>query len=275
MLDAAAIARYRDRGYAIVRGFLAAEEVDALGVLVDRVHAEGVAHGRPFRHGNLYFQVTPGAPPLVRMVQWPAWLEPALDRQRTDPRYLDLLAPLIGVDLKQIIHQLHWKPAGPGGDFAWHQDSRSRRPREAYRNLGDSYVQTGLALDPHTMESGCLRMIPGSHRRGDLKLREGETVLGRALSDADLRDVGVDPATQEDVLLAPGDLALWSPFTLHASGANTSGHQRRLLINGYVRASDCDRGEWAFREGEPVPLPAVPSLVHHETLHDRPEPHYP
>ena len=40
-------------------------------------------------------------------------------------------------------------------------------------------------------------------------------------------------------------------------------------------ARDCDRGEWAFRGGAPVPLGREPELVHYEALRERPEPHYP
>jgi hypothetical protein len=49
---------------------------------------------------------------------------------------------------------------------------------------------------------------------------------------------------------------------------------RRLYINGYVRAEDCDRGEWAFRDGKPVPFGPEPALVHYEELRERGEPHY-
>jgi hypothetical protein len=55
---------------------------------------------------------------------------------------------------------------------------------------------------------------------------------------------------------------------------NQSDHKRRFYINGYVRAQDCDRGEWAFRAGLPVPFGPTQSLVHYEELHERPEPHY-
>ena len=61
---------------------------------------------------------------------------------------------------------------------------------------------------------------------------------------------------------------------VHGSGTNSSDHKRRLYINGYVRAADCDRGEWAFRDGQPVPLGPKPALVHYEELYERPEPHY-
>lgn len=272
------VARYSRDGYAVVRGFWPAGELGRLSETVEAVRTAALAHGRSFRHGNLHYRLVDGDEgPHVAMAQWACWSFPLLDAMRTHPRYAALLAPLIGGDVKQIIHQIHWKARGQGtgGDFAWHQDSRSRRPRTAYRNLGASYVQTGLALDPHTPESGCLKVLPGSHRLGDIALKTGETVLGRAADDADLAAAGLDPGAAVELLLEPGDLALWSPFTLHASGTNVSGHFRRLFLNGYVKAADCDRGEWAFRAGSPVPLPATPSLVHYEGLFDRPEPHYP
>jgi ectoine hydroxylase-related dioxygenase (phytanoyl-CoA dioxygenase family) len=75
-------------------------------------------------------------------------------------------------------------------------------------------------------------------------------------------------------VLEPGDVALWNPYLVHASGTNRSDHLRRLYINGYVRAEDCDRGEWAFRDGEPVPLGPEPALVHYEQLFEDGEPHY-
>ena len=70
------------------------------------------------------------------------------------------------------------------------------------------------------------------------------------------------------------DVALWSPFLVHGSGVNRSDHQRRLYVNGYVRADDCDRGEWAFRGGRPVPFGPEQALVHYEALRERSEPHY-
>jgi hypothetical protein len=266
---------YRRDGYAIVRGLFGPAEIAAIGRAMDQVHAEGIAHGRSFRHGNLFYNVGEGRDgPQVRMAQWPSYHQPVLNGVRLDRRFARVLEPLIGGDLKQIINQLHWKAPGGVGDFAWHQDSRFRRPESAYRNLGGSYVQTGLAIDPHTVESGAMRFIPGSHARGALDLDTSTEVLGTAMQDEVLRAAGLSPADAIDVELAPGDLALWSPYLVHGSGANRADHYRRLYINGYVRAGDCDRGEWAFRGGEPVPFGVEPALVHYEALHERGEPHY-
>ena len=269
--------RYRREGYAIVRGFLSAGEVAELGAVVDRVHAEGVAHGRSFRHGNLFYNVATGddGAPVVRMAQWPSYHQPALNAVRQHPRFAALFSNWLGGDLKQIINQLHWKAPGSLGDFAWHQDARFRRPAEAYRNLAGAYVQTGLAIDPHNRETGGMRFIPGSHLRGDLGLDTSMDVLGNAMSDAVLDQAGFSPASAVDLDLAPGDLALWSPYLVHGSGENRASHRRRFYINGYVRAKDCDRGEWAFRAGQSVPFDATPALVHYDALHARGGPHYP
>jgi hypothetical protein len=272
------LAHYWRDGYAIVRGFFSPDEIDEIARALDRVYAEGAAHGRCFRHGNLFYNVArehEGTEPLVRMVQWPSYHQPLLNGVRVDTRFVDLLEPLIGCDLKQIINQVHWKAPGSLGDFAWHQDSRFRRPPSAYRNLATSYVQTGLAIDPHTPESGCMRFIPRSHLGGDLSMDCSKKAMGSEMTDTALEEVGLSAGDKIEVVLEPGDLALWSPFLVHGSGKNVSDHRRRLYINGYVRAADCDRGEWAFRDGLPVQFGPKPALVHFEDLYRRPEPHYP
>ena len=271
------LAHYWREGYAVVRGFFTPGEIADVAHAIDQLYAEGVEHGRCFRHGNLFYNVArerEGSEPLVRMVQWPSYHQPVLNAVRLDTRFVDLIEPLIGRDLKQIINQVHWKAPGSLGDFAWHQDSRFRRPPSAYRNLATAYVQTGLAIDPHTPESGCMRFIPRSHLRGDLDMDCSKKAMGAEMTDAALDEVGLSAADAIDVRLDPGDLALWSPYLVHGSGKNVSDHRRRLYINGYVRAADCDRGEWAFRNGRPVPFGPKPALVHYEELYERPEPHY-
>jgi len=271
------LAHYWREGYAIVRGFFEEPEIREIANALDQLYAEGIVHGRCFRHDNLFYNVAAqpdGGEPFVRMVQWPSYHQPVLNRVRLDLRFEELLEPLLGPDLKQIINQAHWKAPGSLGDFAWHQDSRSRRPASAFRNLATAYVQTGLAIDPHTPESGGMRFIPRSQLRGDLGMDCSKKALGTAPTDAELHAVGLSASDAVDLVLRPGDLALWSPYLVHASGTNRSSHKRRFYINGYVRASDCDRGEWAFRGGRPVRFGPKPALVHYEELYERPGPHY-
>lgn len=273
---AAALAAYRKDGYAVLRGAFTRVEVAEIAAGFDRHWARGLELGASFRHGNLHYRlaVDPALGKLVRMVQWPSYGDPALARIRTHPAMLAVLEGLLGRDLKQIINQLHWKPLGAAqAEFAYHQDVRFRRPREAYRDIANSYVATGIAVDRHSARSGAMKMYPGSHRLGEVDLAVAGRVMDAAMADDSLRRAGLDPAKVVDLELEPGDLALWHPFTIHGSGPNVSVRDRRFYLNGYVRAADCDRGEWTFRDGAPCAL-GQPVLVHYDALLERPEPHF-
>jgi ectoine hydroxylase-related dioxygenase (phytanoyl-CoA dioxygenase family) len=178
-----------------------------------------------------------------------------LERYRVDSRFLALVRPILGPDVKQITNTIIWKtPGAERGHYAFHQDARFRRPPEAFRELATSFVQTAVAIDPHRPENGCLRVLPGTHLLGRLDLPVDRSVLDLDSDVAPLRRLGFDPSGLVDLTLDPGDVALWGPYLVHGSPPNLSGGDRRSFVNGYVSASRCDLGEWAFRDGQPCPL---------------------
>ncbi len=263
-------------GYAVVRGLFGSRDLRALADAFDRVYARALRYPTSFRDRNVFYQIAedPVLGRIARMVQWPAYFDEVLARYRTDHRILAVLAPLIGNDIKQIINQMHWKPPGAARvEFGYHQDIHFRRPVQAYRDPEGSFIQTMLAVDPHGPENGAVRVYPGSHKMGALAFPERGRIMDAQMSDGDLRALGLDPDRLVDLVLEPGDFALWHLCTIHGSGPNTSGIDRRAYLNGYVKAAMCDRGEWAFRQGAPVSLGA-PVLVHYEDLYRRPEPHF-
>lgn len=271
-----AIEQFHEEGYGIVRGFFTPDEVAAMAAAFDRHWAVGMSHRASWRHGNLFYRLGQDAAlgKVVKMVQWPAYEDALLEKVRRDPRWVPLLKPLIGADVKQIINQVHWKPPGAAAaEFAFHQDVKSRRPRWAYRNLPGCYVQTGLAIDSHRGANGAMRILPGSHKLGEVRLGDMGHSLGQRMAEDQLAAAGLDPSKVIDLELDPGDVALWNVFTIHGSGSNWTAGDRRFYLNGYVSAADCDRGEWTFRDGAPVML-GEPVLVHYEELHARPEPHF-
>ena len=269
-------AQFRAEGYAVVPGVFAAEDIRALAEAFDRVYARGLSYPAPFRDRNVFFQVA-GDPTLgriLRFVQWPSYFDPLLAHYRTDPRLFEIVSPLIGRDLKQIINQMHWKPPGAAKvEFGYHQDVHFRRPPEAYRDAGTSYVQTMIAVDPQGRDNGGLAVYPGSHKLGPLAFPDRGRIMDAELSEADLLALGLDPGKLVHLDLAPGDLALWHLCTIHGSGPNTAPIDRRAYLNGYVTAANCDRGEWAWRDGAPCTL-GEPVLVHYEALHTKPGPCY-
>jgi len=271
------VEQLRAEGYAIIRGFLAPSETEQLSRETDRIYQEGLKHHATYRDKNLLFEVLDDPTAKRRVVlqaHWMAWINPYFEFLRRDPRYYQVLAPFLGPDIKQISHQIHWKPPGAKYTFyRYHQDARFRN-KDATRNMLEGNVTTGLAIDRQTVANGALRVIPKSHLRGYLGLSEDGTIMTGHTPDDDLLRVGLDPESAVTCEMEPGDLLLWTLYTVHGSAPNVSPHERRFMINSYVRADDSDRGEWAFRGGVSTPLGAEPEICKYEQLREKPGPFY-
>lgn len=264
-------------GYAIVRGFYGAEDLRHMSLECDRVYEAGLKHHATYRHKNLLFEVLDDPRAQRRVVlqaHWTPWINAQLEKMRCDPRYLGVLEPFLGRDIKQIAHQFHFKPPGAKYTFyRYHQDARFRNAG-ALRNLLYGSLNAGLAIDPQTAENGALRVIPRSHLKGYLGLSEDGPIMAGTTPDEELRRVGLDPDSAVTCEMAPGDLLLWTLYTVHGSAPNRSAHERRFLIQSYVRARDSERGEWLFRDGLPTSLGAEPLLCKYEQLYEKPGPFY-
>ena len=268
--------RYERDGFAVVRGVFTPGEIAEMAAAFDAVQEAGLRFERSFRDRNVLYRLSRDAAlgKTLRMVQWPAYFNAVLNRYRIDQRVFDLVAPLLGPDLKQIINQMHWKPPGAAqNSYGFHQDIWFRKPRQAYRNTERSYIQTGIAIDPHGRDNGAMIFCRGSHRRGELSLAGDGRIMERDMSAEDLHRIGIAEEDTAVLALEPGDVAFWNLYAVHGSGPNTSSIDRRIYLNGYVSAADCDRGEWAFRNGRPCAL-GEPVLIHYDDLYKRPYPHY-
>ncbi len=252
------VRQYWEDGYTIVREVFAPHEVEQLAQACDRWKFTGQLLGKTWRKQNTVIWVDnettdQGVQHVVRGMQWPSYHDPVMDHYRTDPRLLMILEPLIGIDIKQVINQLHWKKPGSRVSWPLHRDVRSRQPVDAFRDLFPSWVQTGIAIDPHRAENGAMKVVPGSHRD-----------YGHDPRDSSLYNVPhyEQDGRIRDMVLNPGDVALWSAYTVHGGGFNTTEFQdRRLYINGFVKADKCDRGEWAFRDGRTCHLHGRQALI--------------
>jgi ectoine hydroxylase-related dioxygenase (phytanoyl-CoA dioxygenase family) len=276
----AAIEHYHEYGYAIVQGFLCADEVAELRHHTADLYRTALQHPVTYRHGNLAYEILPEEHFGQRYViqsYWAAWADAYYDTLRTHPNYLAILEPLLGRSIKQVTQQIHWKPPGARlTGYRFHQDLMFREARSAYDDIVRDTVNIGMAIDPSTPANGCLRIVPNSHRNGYLGLSDngGGSIMKGLTLDDELIGVGLDPGSIVDVELEPGDIAFWSLLTVHGSLPNESNDDRALAISSYVRADTSRRGEWAFIDGEPQRLGDQPQVCKDERLHERLEPHY-
>jgi ectoine hydroxylase-related dioxygenase (phytanoyl-CoA dioxygenase family) len=272
------VAELDREGYSIIRGFLTPAETAEISAETQRMYQEGLKHHATYRHKNLMFEVLDDPEAKRRVVlqaHWTAWLSPLMERMRRSEKYFKVLQPFLGEDIKQISHQVHWKPPGAKYTFyRFHQDARFRDAHFKDSSSLRSSVTTGLAVDRQTNANGALRVIPKSHRLGYLGLSDDGPIMVGQTQDEELRRAGLDPKSIITCEMEPGDLLLWTLFTVHGSAPNVSDYDRRFMINSYVRAADSERGEWAFRGGVSTPLGVEPQICKYEQLHERPGPFY-
>jgi phytanoyl-CoA hydroxylase len=272
------VAEIHSEGYAVVRGFLSAPEIAQVGAEADRMYQEGLKHHATYCDRNLLFEVLDDPKAHRRVVlqaHWTAWLSPFMEQMRRSQKYLRVLEPFLGADVKQISHQIHWKPPGAKyTSYRFHQDARFREGNIKDFGYLQSTVTTGLAIDRQTAANGALRVIPRSHTLGYLGLSDDGPIMVGQTQEEELRRAGLDPANIVTCEMEPGDLLLWTLFTVHGSAPNVSDYDRRFMINSYVRAGDSERGEWAFRGGISTPLGAEPQICKYEKLRERPGPFY-
>ena len=140
----------------------------------------------------------------------------------THPRVLDLVERMIGPNI--LLHNATYiiKEAHTKSHVSWHQDL-------TFWGLShDDQVTLWLALSPATQESGCMRMIPGSHIGGvkhhDVTEDENNVLLqGQTIQSVDESKARLAP-------LAPGEASFHHGWTLHASMPNNS-DDRRIGLN--------------------------------------------
>ena len=175
----------------------------------------------------------------------------------THPRVLDIVESLIGPDI--LLYDVEYiikEPRTPSF-VSWHQDL-------TYWGLsGDAQVSLWLALSPATAESGCMRMVAGSHKAGLIEhvtVEDSKNVLlqGQTVEGIDENQAVMCP-------LSSGQASFHHGWTLHASMPNNS-DDRRIGLNAqyiapHMRQTKHDRDSAILVRG-------VDSHSHFET--DRP-----
>jgi ectoine hydroxylase-related dioxygenase (phytanoyl-CoA dioxygenase family) len=146
-------------------------------------------------------------------------------RAVTKPVLAAAMADLLGTPNVELHHTtLHLKPPETGMPFPLHQDS------PFYRHEQPTYVDAIVHLDDTNDENGCLRFVPGSHRRGHIEHIEefdGKPVSPHLPTDAwPLDDTEPLPAEA-------GDVVAFSIYTVHGSRINRTDSWRRLVRLGY------------------------------------------
>ena len=154
-------------------------------------------------------------------------LFPELYDLTVDDRVLDAVEPILGPNILVWSAQIFGKRAHSGDYVSWHQDS-------TYWGLTPPDIVTAwVALTPSTVESGCMRVVPGSHKWGQLA-HDDSFADNNLLSRGQEVQVDVDESQAVDLVLQPGEMSLHHVRIVHGSEPNRADLPRMGLAIRYI-----------------------------------------
>jgi ectoine hydroxylase len=218
---------YFDHGYVKAEGLIPEEMLDTLRTATDELLEES----RSVTASNDRFDLGPdhsAREPRPRRIRAAVDQHPAYWDFATAPRMVDIVADVVGPDVKFHSSKLNFKWPGGEEEVKWHQDI------PAWPHSNFSPVTVGIYLEDVTADEGPLTMIPGSH---DGELFDHQDASGKwmgYISDADLGRVSLD---NTDELDGPaGTLVLLNCRTIHGSRPARASRPRPMLLNVYSSA---------------------------------------
>ena len=220
LLTDVAVSQYQDEGYYFPVKVLSDEQVDSYRRQLEEFESGqgGPINGAQRSKAHMLF----------------TWV----DQIMRTPSILDAIEDLIGPNIL-CWNTLFWlKDARSQSFVSWHQDLN-------YWGLDtDDLVTAWLALSPATLESGCMRVMPGSHR-GAMMPHKDEFASGNMLTRGQEIAVELDESKAVAMPLAPGEMSLHNGQLAHASTPNHSNDRRIGLSLHYIPTNTRQViGEW-------------------------------
>lgn len=156
---------------------------------------------------------------------------PAVKKYYFEGPMVEIAGELIGPNIKGATSQLTFKMAGNTKPFGWHQDN-------GYGELEPYNALTTLtALDDTDRGNGCLWLIPGSQKGGQVQV---EQTPEQKRSKSEIV-VAADDSLAIPMEMKAGDALIFSCWMLHKSDGNYSNDRDRRIL--FLRYADADAVE--------------------------------
>ena len=153
-----------------------------------------------------------------------------------NPTFEEVCEKIYGVGVPILCFRAMFmnKPAREGTYLVWHQDRWTDLDR-------DPKITIYTALDPATIENGCVHIIPGSHSNL-INPAHGSGFLNQEQID----DI-VENATPLPLELEAGEVVLLHNWLLHSSGTNQTDIPRRAFSVCYMHGDTKSHRGGSFR----------------------------
>ena len=225
MLQQHQVEHYQEAGYLVVKDVVEGGTLDELRRVTDAL----LEQARSLSATDDDFDLDDGhAPewPRVRRIRDPVRQHSAYAALMRSSTVLDVVADLIGPNIRFDHAKLNCKPAGGGATIEWHQDWAF------YPQTNDDMLAVSVMLDDCEADNGPLHVIPGSHRGPIWDHHHG----GRFIGAIDPATAGFDASSALALTGPAGSLAVHHVRTVHGSPESRSERPRRLLNLNYAAA---------------------------------------
>lgn len=219
--------QYEEHGYALVPGLLSPEEIQQLRATTDALAAQAVGMSEEnsvfdFEQGH-----TPAAP-VIQRIKKPHRVDPLYMALAKHPKILGFVQRVIGENVRLSHTKINMKSARVGSPLEWHQDWAFA----PHTNM--STCVASVMIDDASLENGAMQVVAGSHQGPLYEHHDGNQIFTGAM---DSRRDAIDMNKTASLVGPAGTVAFHHPLTIHGSGANRSGAERRILFLEYA-ASD-------------------------------------
>jgi ectoine hydroxylase len=227
VLDQRARERYFEDGFLTVPGYVGPAWLDRLRRVVDAK----VEESRALSASDDQFDLAPdhcAERPNIRRLRKAVDQHPELWAFAQDPIVVDLVADLLGPDVRFHSSKLNFKWSQGGDAVHWHQDI------PAWPHTSFSVLTFGVYLEDTSSEQGPLVALPGTHRGPLYEQFDSAGHWTGAISDTDAVTL---PTQRVAEMCGPaGTVVLIHCRVVHGSAANYSPRLRPLLLNVYSAA---------------------------------------
>ena len=209
---------YKSEGYLIVERLFSEAEIRELKEVLNEFLERGKMMTESDGVVELEDTHTPEQPRIRRIIRPDDQHLVFRDFVRK-PKYVQVVSPLIGPNIRLHFAKINLKMAGFGAPVQWHQDWAF------YPHSNDDVLVSGVLIDDIVKDNGALMVFPGSHKGPVFDHHNA----GRFSGAINLETSGLNFTNAVKLTAPSGSLVLFSARIVHGSDINRSQRSRRVL----------------------------------------------
>ena len=228
MLTQDQVVQFQEDGFLLFEELINSDRLARYVEIFDELVERGRGLQEPASHFSLELE-TDGSPipGLLHKIQGVCVVAPRILELASEPAILDRVSVLLGPDLDVFGTKFFPKLPGGGTSTHWHQDNYY------FGTDSDRVVSCGIYLQDADQGNGCLRIVPGSHRDGQIVEHRNEPGMHGSWTD-------VDEDSAIDVEVPGGSVVLFSANLLHGTADNEDPERTRFSTAWHYVPGDVD-----------------------------------